>query len=48
MISIFDYSDYRKYLEEYYAEKKSENTAFSYQSLARNAGFNNRGFAYNI
>jgi len=48
MISIFDYSDYRKYLEDYYTEKKTENTAFSYQSLARKAGFNNRGFAYNI
>jgi uncharacterized protein (TIGR02147 family) len=48
MISIFDYSEYRKYLEDYYNEKKSENTAFSYQSLASKAGFNNRGFAYNI
>jgi uncharacterized protein (TIGR02147 family) len=48
MISIFDYSEYRKYLEDYYDEKKTENTAFSYQSLASKAGFNNRGFAYNI
>jgi uncharacterized protein (TIGR02147 family) len=48
MISVFDYSDYRKYLEECYSEKKAENPAFSYQSLACKAGFNNRGFAYNI
>ena len=48
MTTVFDYSDYRKYLEDYYNEKKAENNAFSYQSLARKAGFNNRGFAYNI
>jgi uncharacterized protein (TIGR02147 family) len=48
MITVFDYSDYRKYLEDYYNEKKAGNTTFSYQSLASKAGFNNRGFAYNI
>jgi uncharacterized protein (TIGR02147 family) len=48
MISVFDYSDFRKYLDEYYAEKKAENGSFSYQYLARKAGISNRGFAYNL
>ena len=48
MISVYDYTDYRKYLKDYYEEKKSENPLFSYQAMAIKAGFNNRGFVYNI
>ncbi len=48
MVNIFDYTDFRKYLEDYYNEKKNRNLNFSYQYLAKKAGFNNRGFAYNI
>lgn len=48
MVNIFDYSDFRKYLKDYYSEKKDRTVTFSYQYLAKKAGFNNRGFAYNI
>jgi uncharacterized protein (TIGR02147 family) len=48
MINIFEYTDYRKYLEDYYQEKKKQNPKYSYQVIAQKAGFNNRGFVYNI
>jgi uncharacterized protein (TIGR02147 family) len=48
VITVFDYTDYRKYLEDYYQEKKRTEPEFSYQHLAEKAGFNNRGFIYLI
>ncbi len=48
MVNIFDYTDFKKYLADYYEEKKSKNPNFSYQYLADKAGFKNRGFIYNI
>ncbi|MBN1577981.1 MAG: TIGR02147 family protein [Chitinispirillaceae bacterium] len=48
MVIIFDYLDYKKYLEDYYREKKDANPAFSYQALAQKAGFRNKGFIYNL
>ena len=47
MISIFEYLDYRKYLKDYYDNRKTEDSAFSYQSFADKAGLTNRGFIYN-
>jgi uncharacterized protein (TIGR02147 family) len=48
MISVFNFTDFREYLQYYYNEKKSGNPNFSYQLLAQKAGFSNRGFLYNI
>jgi uncharacterized protein (TIGR02147 family) len=48
MNAIFNYTDYKAYLQGYFSEKKDKNPHFSYQLLARKAGFNNRGFIYNI
>jgi uncharacterized protein (TIGR02147 family) len=48
MSAVFDYTDYKAYLQRYFSEKKGKNPHFSYQLLARKAGFNNRGFIYNI
>jgi len=48
MVSIFDFTDFREYLRSYFEDKKRSNSRFSYQSLAQKAGFNNRGFVYNI
>ena len=48
MINIFDYSDFRKYLTDYYEDKKKDNPNFSYQVIANKAGVKNRGFIYNI
>jgi uncharacterized protein (TIGR02147 family) len=43
-ISVFDYTDYRKYLADYYVVQKSVNPAFSYRYFARRAGINSSGF----
>jgi uncharacterized protein (TIGR02147 family) len=48
MINIFDYTDYRKFLGDYYEERKSAKPSFSYQFLAKKAGFSNKGFVYNL
>jgi uncharacterized protein (TIGR02147 family) len=48
LVTIFDYSDYKKYLEDFYRERKAANPAFSYQLLARKAGLKNKGFIYNL
>jgi uncharacterized protein (TIGR02147 family) len=48
MINVFDYSDFRKYLADYYADKKRDNPRFSYQIIANKAGIRNKGFIYNI
>jgi uncharacterized protein (TIGR02147 family) len=48
MVNIFEFTDYKEYLQHFFSEKKRENPRFSYQMLARAMGFNNRGFIYNI
>ncbi len=45
---IFDFTDSREYLRHFFEEKKNDNPHFSYQLLAEKAGFNNRGFIFNI
>lgn len=44
MISIFDYSDYRQYLRDYYESHKAVKPAFSYRYLAQKAGINSAPF----
>lgn len=48
MIDIFTYIDFREYLKSYYEYRKNANPAFSYRYLAEKAGFNNKGFLFNI
>lgn len=36
--NIFDYSDYRKYLADYYSQKKNDNPGYSHRVFARQAG----------
>ncbi|MGL1904103.1 MAG: TIGR02147 family protein [Fibrobacterales bacterium] len=48
MINIFEYTDYKSFLSDFYEFKKGENSNFSYQTLATKAGFKNKGFVYNI
>jgi uncharacterized protein (TIGR02147 family) len=43
-IIVFDYTDYRKYLADYYRQKKSACPAFSYRYFARRAGISSSGF----
>ncbi len=48
MPDIFDFTDFREYLQRFFEEKKKENPHYTYELLARKAGFNNRGFVFNI
>lgn len=43
-ISVFDYTDYRKYLADYYKLQKARNPAFSYRYFARRAKISSPGF----
>jgi uncharacterized protein (TIGR02147 family) len=47
-VSIYDYTDYRLYLRNYYEEQKAKNPAFSYRYFARKAGFNSSGLYKDI
>jgi uncharacterized protein (TIGR02147 family) len=47
-VSIYDYTDYRLYLRDYYEEQKAKNPAFSYRYFARKAGFNSSGLYKDI
>jgi uncharacterized protein (TIGR02147 family) len=44
MQSIYDYLNYRSYLENWYNDKKRKNPAFSYQVFANKAGFKSKSF----
>lgn len=44
MPSIFEYLDYRKFLRDFYNEKKRKNPHFSYQIWAHVAGFRSKSF----
>jgi len=48
MTNIFDFTDFKEYLKHYFEEKKRANPRYSYQVLARQTGFNNRGFIHSI
>lgn len=44
MLNIFEYTDYRKYLRDFYETKKAKDPKFSHRSIARQVGFNSSGF----
>jgi uncharacterized protein (TIGR02147 family) len=44
MPNIFEYMDYREYLEDYYLDRKRENPGFSFQVFANIAGFRSKSF----
>jgi uncharacterized protein (TIGR02147 family) len=48
MPNVFEYTDYRKYLADWFEEKKKAQAAFSYTSFAQKAGFRDRGFFHNV
>jgi uncharacterized protein (TIGR02147 family) len=43
MSSIFDYSDFRKFLDDYYKSSKKEKSYFSYRYIASRVGFKSAG-----
>lgn len=44
MNTVYEYSDYRLFIKDYYEERKAENPAFSYRYLAQKAGINSAPF----
>jgi uncharacterized protein (TIGR02147 family) len=44
MVSVFDYTDYRKFLRDRFAESKGRDRSFTYRRLAALAGFKSPGF----
>ena len=48
MPSVFKYQDYRKFLADYYEEKKAASPAFSYQGFSHKAGFSSKSFLFNV
>jgi uncharacterized protein (TIGR02147 family) len=48
MINLFDFTDFREYLRQYYEDKKKMNPHYSYELLTQKAHFSNRGFIHNI
>lgn len=44
MINVFEYTDFRKYLTDYYEDRKKEFTRFSYRLLTMQAGINAGNF----
>jgi len=43
MKTIFDYTDYRLFLADYYTEKRAQNPGFSYRFIAQHVGFKSAG-----
>lgn len=48
MNSLFAYSDYRLYLQDWYAEKKQANTHFSFRLWAEKSGFKARDYLMRV
>jgi uncharacterized protein (TIGR02147 family) len=46
--SVFEYSDYRSFLNDYFKAHKQRNRRYSYQLLANKAGFHSRAFLHNV
>ena len=44
MTSIYNYTDYRKFISDYFAEQKRNGIGFSYAFFAKKAGFKSRSF----
>jgi len=43
MINVYEYLDYRKFLQDFYSCKKNSNPLYSYAVLAKDAGISSRG-----
>jgi uncharacterized protein (TIGR02147 family) len=45
---VYEYTNYRKFLKDFYADKKEKKPSFSYQSFAQKAGFKSKASLANI
>jgi uncharacterized protein (TIGR02147 family) len=48
MPDIFSYTDFRKYLADYYNEKKATTKSFSYQVFSKKIGFKSKDFIFRV
>jgi len=48
MPDISTYTDYRKFLQDYYEETKAKNPGYSYHLFSVKAGMKSRGFLFNV
>jgi uncharacterized protein (TIGR02147 family) len=48
MVKVFDYTDFRQFLQDFYTYRKAQNPTFSYEVFARKAGFKSKGFLHHI
>lgn len=48
MISVYQYSDYRKYLNDWIAERRQESRHFSIRNFARKAGFTSHSYVHMV
>lgn len=48
MLKIFEYTDYRKYLKDYYDDCKNRNQSFSYNGLSIKAGLKSKGTLHDV
>jgi uncharacterized protein (TIGR02147 family) len=46
--NIFEFTDYRKFIQAYYDTQKERNHHFSFQVFCNDAGFPNKGFVHNV
>jgi uncharacterized protein (TIGR02147 family) len=48
MISVYSYSDYRKFISDYFSDRKQSDNGFSYAFFAKKAGFRSRSFIIKV
>jgi uncharacterized protein (TIGR02147 family) len=48
MPNIAEYTDYRRFLKDYYDEAKHANPGFSYQVFSERAGIKSKGYLHNV
>jgi uncharacterized protein (TIGR02147 family) len=48
MAEVFNYTNFRTYLNDFYIEKKEKNPKFSYEAWAQKVGFTSKGFLYGV
>ncbi len=48
MVNIFEYTDYRLFLQDAYNARRQENSKFSYRFIASKVGFSSPGFFTNV
>jgi uncharacterized protein (TIGR02147 family) len=48
MPQISEYTDYRKFLKDYYEETRKTNPRYSFELFSRKAGIKSRGFLHNV